>query len=174
MAAFVFLISFILFLVPFGVVALLIVEQWLIFKKAGREGWEVLIPIYSNIVLLEITGLPMWYIALLFVPGANIYAMIKIYLELAYRFNKSSEFGIGIFFLTPIFLGFLAFDKKNKYNEPVSKFNCFCTKCGNKIDISDKFCVRCGNALNNEDKCLNCGNKINKKDKYCMNCGTKI
>jgi len=174
MAALIFLISFILFLLPFGVAALLIVEQWLVFKKAGREGWEAIIPVYSNIVLLEITGLPMWYIALLFVPGANIYAMVKIYLELAYRFNKSSEFGIGIFFLTPIFLGFLAFDKKITYSEPRNNVVCFCPKCGNKIDIKDKFCAGCGNALNNKDKCLNCGNKVNKNDKYCMNCGNEI
>lgn len=174
MAAFIFLISFIMFILPVGVIALTVVEQWLVFKKAGKEGWEAIIPVYNNIVLIEIVGLPMWYIALLFVPFANIYALVMIYLELAKRFNKDTGFGLGLVFLTPIFLGILAFDKKCVYTKPVNTILNFCTKCGHSINIQDKYCTGCGEKINNKNLCLNCGNKIDKNDIFCKNCGTKI
>ena len=41
---------------------LMIISLWKIFKKAGKNGWEAIIPIYNFIVLLEIVELPMWYI----------------------------------------------------------------------------------------------------------------
>ena len=139
----VFLI-FILFLIPIGIGVFTIICNWLVFKKAGKEGWEAIVPIYNTIVLIEIAGLPMWYIALCFVPIANIYATIKIYLELSYRFKQSAWFGIGLFFLTPIFLGILAFDKSMIYEKTT---NAYCNNCGNNIKSDDKFCVRCGKQI---------------------------
>ena len=35
---------------------LMIVSIWKIFKKAGKKGWEAIVPIYNTIVLLEITS----------------------------------------------------------------------------------------------------------------------
>ena len=81
MAAIIFLFGFILFLIPIGVSVFTLISLWQIFKKAGRQGWESIIPVYNIIVLLEITGLPVWYIALFFVPIANVYALVMIYLE---------------------------------------------------------------------------------------------
>ena len=103
-AVIILIFSFIFFLIPIGIGIFTIVSLWKVFKKAGKEGWECIIPIYNIIVLLEITGLPIWYIALLCIPGANIYAIVKIYLELAYRFKQSTGFGIGLIFLYPIFI----------------------------------------------------------------------
>ena len=139
----VFLI-FILFLIPIGIGIFTIVCNWLIFKKAGKEGWEAIVPIYNTVVLIEITGLPMWYIALFFVPFANIFASVMIYLELARRFKQSAGFGVGLFFLTPIFLGILAFDKKMVYE---SSTDIYCNNCGNKLTNTDKFCVHCGKQI---------------------------
>ena len=164
----------IIYLVPIGVAVLTLIEQWKVFKKAGKEGWEAIIPIYNNVVLIEITGLPMWYIALLFVPFANIYATIRIFLELAYRFNKDTGFGIGLAFLTPIFLGILAFKDDCVYSKPIDNLSSFCPKCGSRVTSQDKFCTSCGNSLISKDSCMNCGNKIEKNDKFCKKCGTKI
>ena len=58
--------------------ALFIVCLAKIFKKAGKPWWAAIIPIYNMIVMTEIAGLPAWYVALMFVPVANIYAVIKI------------------------------------------------------------------------------------------------
>ena len=103
-------------LIGFVVSILMIISLWKIFKKAGKNGWESLIPIYNFIVLIQIVELPMWYIALFFVPFANIYAMFKIYIELAHKFGKSTGFGILTVFFSFVCLPILAFGKNNVYN----------------------------------------------------------
>ena len=95
---------------------IMIVSQWKIYKKAGKKGWEAIVPIYNIIVLLQIVDLPTWYIALFFVPFANIYAMFKMYIELAHKFGKSTGFGVLTVFFSFICLPILAFGKNNVYN----------------------------------------------------------
>jgi len=93
----------------------MIVCMWKIFRKAGKNGWEAIIPIYNIVVLLEIVGLPTWNIILFIIPFANIYIMFKIYIELAHKFNKSTLFGVATIFFGIIFLPILAFGD-NHYN----------------------------------------------------------
>ena len=88
-----------------------IVCMWKLFKKAGKNGWEAIIPIYNIIVLIEVAGLPLWYIALIFIPFANIYAAFKIFIELAHKFGESTGFGVGMSFLPYIFIPILALGK---------------------------------------------------------------
>lgn len=137
-------ILFLLFLIPICIGIFTIVCNWIVFKKAGKEGWEAIVPIYNTIVLIEISGLPMWYIALFFIPIANIYATVRVYLELTYRFKQSPLFTVGLILLTPIFLGILAFDKNIVYEKPT---NTYCSNCGNKINNIDKFCTNCGKQI---------------------------
>ena len=80
-----------------------------IFKKAGKPWWASIVPIYNTIVMIEIAKLPMWYIALFFVPIANIYAIFKINIEIAKNFGKDAGFGIGMTLLSIIFIPLLAF-----------------------------------------------------------------
>jgi len=103
-------------IVSLAISVISIVSQWIIYKKAGKKGWESIVPIYNIIVLLQIVELPMWYIALFFVPIANIYAMFKIYIELAHKFGKSTGFGVATVFFNFICLPILAFGKNNTYN----------------------------------------------------------
>ena len=134
-----------------------IVCMWKIFKKAGKNGWEAIIPIYNIIVLLEITELPMWYIALFFVPFANIYALFKINIELAHKFGKSTGFGVGLVFLSVIFDAILAFSKDCVYNGSTSSQ----PAVGSAPSSGSAFCPNCGNALDgNSEFCANCGTKV--------------
>lgn len=174
-AGIIWLLCFIFFLVPIAIGIFTIVATWKVYKKAGKEGWECIIPIYNIVVLLEITGLPMWYIALLFVPGANIYATVKIYLELAYRFKQSTGFGIGLIFLFPIFIGILAFKNEITYETAQPYAESFCKNCGNKVSSKDKFCTNCGAGIEMpKDICLSCGNKIKEDAKFCTHCGAQL
>lgn len=100
---------------------IMIVSQWIIFKKAGKKGWEAIVPIYNFIVLIQVAGLPIWYIALFFVPFANIYAIFKIYIELAHKFGKSTGFGVLSVFFSFICLPILAFGKNNVYQGNTSQ-----------------------------------------------------
>lgn len=92
---------------------LIIVSMWKIFKKAGKQGWESIVPIYNVIVMLEISGLPMWYLVLYIIPFANIYAMFKTYIELAKKFGKGTGFGVLTVFVPIVGFPVLAFSKCN-------------------------------------------------------------
>lgn len=94
-----------------GVLFLLVfVVMWKVFTKAGRPGWEALVPIYNTWILVtEICKKePLWFVLSL-VPFVNIVAAWVICQELAKKFGKTETFGIGLFFLTPIFMAILAF-----------------------------------------------------------------
>jgi len=94
---------------------LVIVSLWMIFKKAGKPGWASIVPIYNVIVFIQVAGLPLWYLLLLIIPFANIYAIFKIYIELAHKFGKSTGFGVLSVFFSEICLPILAFDKNATY-----------------------------------------------------------
>lgn len=96
-------------LVYLAIIAFFIYCGWKMFEKAGRPGWEVLVPFYNlYIMTTKIALLPAWYIILFFIPIANIYALFKIYISIAHNFGKSTGFGIGLIFLGFIFLPILA------------------------------------------------------------------
>jgi hypothetical protein len=92
------------------IVGLIVVaSMWKVFTKAGKPGWAAIVPIYNLVVLLEIAGKPLWYIALFFVPLVSIVAVFLIYIGLAKSFGKGAGFGVGLVFLSPIFFPILAF-----------------------------------------------------------------
>ena len=133
-----------------------IVCMWKVLKKAGKQGWECLIPVYNIVVMLEVAELPTWYVILFFLPIAHIYATFKLSIELAHKFGKSTGFGIGLVFLSLIFYAILAFDKKTVYqgatpapeakSQPTAGAS-FCPSCGTKVDSETVFCANCGNRL---------------------------
>lgn len=88
---------------------------WRVFEKAGRKGWESIIPFYNIYVAFTIAGLEWWYLILMFVPFVNIYVAVHLSIELAHRFNKSTAFGFGLLFLNPIFMSILTFEKDTVY-----------------------------------------------------------
>ena len=63
---------------------------WKLFVKAGRQGWEALIPIYSFYIMLKLTGRPMWWMVLYFIPVINIIVGIGILIDMAKSFGKFS------------------------------------------------------------------------------------
>lgn len=101
------------FLIIFAVAILQLVATWKIFKKAGKNGWESIIPIYSNYVLFEIVGMKGWYAFLVFVPfvGSMIALVLSIManMKLATVFGKDAAFGIGLILVPVIFYPMLAF-----------------------------------------------------------------
>ena len=111
----------------------------IIYKKAGRKGYEAFIPIYNLIVKLKFLDLPLWIIIFYFIPGLNLIVNIVINIKLALFFDKDELFGIGLTFIPIIFKPILAFSKCNKIN--------YCSNCGAKV--SGKFCQNCGFNLHN-------------------------
>ena len=99
----------------FGIVFLIFIVLtfailWKVFTKAGQPGWAALVPIYNHYLLVtEICKKEILWFILAFIPIANIIAAWVISQELAKKFGKSEAFGIGLFFLGPIFFAILAF-----------------------------------------------------------------
>jgi len=91
------------------IIIIIIVSNWKIFEKAGRKGWESLIPIYNVYVLLQIVGKPGWWLLLLFIPFINIIVAFYIIYLLAKSFGKGVGFALGLIFLGFIFYPILAF-----------------------------------------------------------------
>lgn len=61
---------------------------WLLFEKAGRQGWEGIVPVYSQWIQGQITNRPVWYIVLLFVPIVNVFVFYNLYLDFIHCFGK--------------------------------------------------------------------------------------
>jgi len=104
-----------IFLIAISFSIFLLICRWKIFEKAGKKGWESLIPIYNIIVLLEIVKKPTWWIFLLLIPIYNMYVAIVLNIRLAKFFGKDNVFGILLSFFNFIFEPILAFGE-SKYN----------------------------------------------------------
>ena len=90
-----------------AIALLMIISLWKLFSKAGQPGWASIIPIYQTVVMLQVAGKPIWWIILLFVPIANIVIVIMMTIGIAKNFGKGTGFGLGLFFLFPIFMPIL-------------------------------------------------------------------
>lgn len=88
---------------------LIVASAWKVFAKANKPGWAALIPIYNVIVMLEISGKPIWWIALMFIPFFNIAVAFMIMQSLAEKFGKGTGFAVGLLILPFIFYPMLAF-----------------------------------------------------------------
>ena len=122
-------------LLPFIIIS--IIAKWRLFKKAGKNGWESLIPIYSSWVLVEISGLNWWWLLLL---AINIAFRVEIngltmainlcvflanfncYYNIAKRFGKDKTTSIFAGLFPFIFILIFGFSKSDVYdmNIPVS------------------------------------------------------
>ena len=58
------------------IVVLLLVSMWKVYEKAGRQGWEGIIPIYNLYVMLQIINRPWWWLLIMiFVPIAMMFSI---------------------------------------------------------------------------------------------------
>ena len=87
---------------------ILIAAMWKVFTKAGEPGWAALVPIWNLLILVKISGKPMWWFILLLIPFVNVIIGIILSIGLAKNFGKGVGFGLGLAFLGPIFLPMLA------------------------------------------------------------------
>lgn len=166
----------------FALSVFLIVCLWKIYKKAGKKGWESIIPIYNIIVLLEIVELPTWYIVLYFIPFANIYAMFKMYIELAHKFGQSTGFGVAMVFFGIICLPILAFGKysykSGAYQQPVQSVQPQ-QPVQPVQNVQPQQPVQPVQNIQpqqpmNKKFCPNCGNQVDINDTACFMCGKQF
>ena len=103
-------VFFILYILCFlTCVGVTIASTWVAFAKAGRPGWACLVPIYGNLVFIDIAGKPWWWLFLCMIPLAGIYFAVVLCIEFAKNFGYGVGFAIGLIFLPFVFLPLLAF-----------------------------------------------------------------
>ena len=106
-----------LFFLLLALMVLIIVANWKMYKKAGKNGWECIIPVYGYWVLTEIAGLNWWWFLLAICDSivsllgldqletvanlVSLFAGFNIYYNIAKRFSKSNGVSVcaGIFSL---------------------------------------------------------------------------
>ena len=94
---------------------IMLISTMKIFKKAGKNMWYSLIPIYNIIIMMDI--IKMKYKELLFLLIPFVGSLIFLYrysVGLSKAFGKSNNYALGLFFLSFIFIPLLAFSD-NKY-----------------------------------------------------------
>jgi hypothetical protein len=101
------LIFFFAFILLFAIP--IILGMWKTFQKAGRNGWEAIIPIYNYMVMAEIAGKPNWWGLLCIIPYAGIVFQIWIKNLISKKFGKDVGYTLGLVFLPFIFWPILGF-----------------------------------------------------------------
>ena len=100
-------------IIQIAILILWVFGLYLMFEKAGRKGWEALIPGYSLWVWLKIIEKPWWLLLLLLFPGVNLVMLMVMSFNLAYGFNKRSSYDTYMsFFLPFIYLPMLGMKKE--------------------------------------------------------------
>lgn len=99
-----------LLLIPFHV------GLWKLFIKAGRKGWESLIPLYDLYVIQKITGKPAYWVLACLFPGINLVVLFIMVKNLYGVFGKNrwtdQTLGVLLFFVyTPLW----GFDPRVQY-----------------------------------------------------------
>lgn len=127
----------VLSLIGLFLLLLILISMWKIFTKAGRPGWEGIIPFYNfYILIIHIIKQPMtWFwIIIGLVVGSMIpilgmifslalYVLgIFINVKLVKAFGKSTAFGVAATFFSFIFYPILAFDS-SVYMPPIDQTN---------------------------------------------------
>jgi len=110
-------IGVLLFASPIFILAL--TGYWTLFQKAGRKGWEALIPFYSSYVMLRISGRPAWWLIWLFLPLASLIVGAGILVDFIKCYGKFTAADRA----KAILLGFIylpkwGFEQKTTYLGP--------------------------------------------------------
>jgi signal peptidase I len=96
-----------------------IVGLWKLFEKAGRKGWEIIIPFYNFYIWLKIIKKPLWWYIFILTPFLNVFMLMLMIVELVKCFNKFSLFEQGAAVIFPfVYLPYIGFSEKEVYVHP--------------------------------------------------------
>lgn len=197
-----FLFFGIIMIVALAIAVLAIVGQWKALKKAGKNGWEAIIPVYNQITLCEVVGLWKWWPLVILVSpmlsiipvigslassALSIYFLVILNVSTARSFGKSDGFAAGLVFLAPIFW-LIVGGKNTQYvgatpmNDPVMDFvnEKFLNKNGNNAanqNMNNGMNQNMNGGFQQNQPMNNMPNNYNPSInpvKFCTSCGYKI
>ena len=95
-----------LYLIAIAVAVVEIIAMWKVFKKAGRGGWEAIVPFYNVWTLLEISGIHGAKMFFGFIPFAGPIILlvyeIKAAISLSQKFHKSGGIAVLLILLSVV------------------------------------------------------------------------
>lgn len=159
-----------MWIIAMAVAVVEIIGMWKVFKKAGKGGWEAIVPIYNIWTLFEISGYPGAYVLFGLIPcaGPIILLVFEILaaISLSKKFNKSGGFA-ALLILVPVvgycILGF----GNDEYDESQGEHKN--SKATETVTVEEKKTTSTDGKF-----CGNCGNKVAKNAKHCSNCGKEL
>lgn len=86
-----------------------VIGFWKVFTKAGKPGWACIVPFYSQYCQFDLAWGNGWYFLLCLIPCVNVVVAVIHSIKLAKAFGQGTGFGLGLFFLSPIFYMILGF-----------------------------------------------------------------
>ena len=96
----IFLFLFILF-ISVALIVISVIAGWKLFKKAGKNGWEAIVPFYNSFVYVEISGLEWWWFLLMLAPNivsivnddlAGIASLVSLFATFNCFYNIAKKF----------------------------------------------------------------------------------
>lgn len=97
-----------------------VVAQWRLYDKAGQPGIASIIPIWNMIVFLKVVGRPASHLWLFLIPGYNIYLLLRVWIETAQSFGKTSMLDyVLVVLLNGLYILNLGMSYDTKYVGPV-------------------------------------------------------
>lgn len=110
-------------LVVIALAVLILVARWKMFKKANVDGWEALIPIHSDVVELQLSGIKTYWYFLNLIAICGIGPLVLLFwksIALAKAFGKGTGFGVLMAFFPFVCYPILGFGKA-EYVGPENK-----------------------------------------------------
>ena len=170
-------------IIAIALIVFYIVCLWKLFKKAGKNGWEAIIPYYNTWILVEIAGLNWWYF--LIAISGSIISLIGldnlswittiagwavnffVFYNLAKKMHKNPiGIAIGGALVPGIMVIVLGLSKNYQYDSSVV--------VSPNGPIGDNKEFSNNNNAAPERFCLGCGQKLKSNSAFCENCGRKI
>ena len=101
-----------------GIQAVHFLGTYRLYIKAGRKGWEALIPIYNAVVLMQIIRRPKWWVILLFIPIINLMMFPAVWVETLRSFGRTKWVDTLLVILTlGLYLFVVNYDSKTTYDK---------------------------------------------------------
>lgn len=176
------ILLFIIGIIAIGFLVFYLICLWKLYKKAGKKGWEAIVPFYNTWVLIEIAGLNWWYfliaisgtvISLIGLDNLSWLTTIAgwavnffVFYNLAKKMHKNPiGIAIGGALVPGIMVIILALSKSFQYDSSVAVSPN--GPIGNNKETSNSNTVH-------EKYCLGCGQILNSNTTFCENCGRKV
>ena len=101
-----------------GIQAVHFLGTYRLYIKAGRKGWEALVPIYNAVVLMQIIRRPKWWVILLFIPIINLMMFPAVWVETLRSFGRTKWVDTLLVILTlGLYLFVVNYDSKTTYDK---------------------------------------------------------